>query len=198
LARRSATLLFRSIPQCEQYPRHFELLALAPSNFLCLAKTYKLDAHQHPSLKFRQEDNMMPLPRLLLLCLFGLTCAASAAAQSPAVNLSPSQPNANSPLHVPPLTHIPALIESAPGTTQATQFHMPQQLTLAPQNELQKRLELQKQLTLAQNDQPCYAMRSYGFSADDLKSSDPRPSSYSTCAPTSSVRLKSAATVNSK
>ena len=138
----------------------------------------------------------MPLPRLLILCLFGLTCVASAAAQPPAVNPSPSQPLAASLLHVPALTHIPALVESASGTTQETQLHtrqrLQEQLTLAAQNELQK------QLTLAQNDQPCYAMRSYGFNADDLKSSAPRPSSYSSCAPASSIRRKDAENLNSK
>jgi hypothetical protein len=138
----------------------------------------------------------MPLPRLLLLCIFGLTCAAGAAAQSPAVNLSPSQPHATAPLHVPALTHIPALVESASGTAQSTQLYLSsilqKQLTQTAQNELQK------QLMLAQNDRPCYAMRSYGFSADDLKSSDPKPSSYSTCAPTSSVRRKDAESVSLK
>ena len=128
----------------------------------------------------------MPLPRLLLLCLFGMTCAAGAAAQAPAVNPHPAQPipdtHATSLLQVPALTHIPALIESTSETTQTTQLLR----------------RLQKQLTLAQNDRPCYAMRSYGFNADDLKSSDPRPSSYSTCAPTSSVRRKDAENVNSK
>jgi len=142
----------------------------------------------------------MPLPRLLPLCLFGLACAASAAAQSGVVNPNPSQPiagaHATSSLQIPALTHIPALVESASGTTQETQLHtrqrLQEQLTLAAQNELQK------QLTLAQNDRPCYAMRSYGFNADDLKSSAPRPSSYSTCAPTSSVRLKDAESVTLK
>lgn len=126
----------------------------------------------------------MPLPRLLLLCIFGLACAASAAAQSPGVNQSPSQPYSSAPLHVPALTHIPALVESASETAQSTQLYLASLL--------------QKPFTLAQNDRPCYAMRSYGFSADDLKSSAPTPSSYSTCAAPSSVRRKDAENVTVK
>jgi hypothetical protein len=37
---------------------------------------------------------------------------------------------------------------------------------------------------------PCYSMRVYGFTAQDLKSSNPKSSTQTDCTPTSSVHLK--------
>ena len=122
----------------------------------------------------------MPLPRLLLLCLFGMTCAAGAAAQAPAVNPHPAQPipdtHATPLLQVPALTHIPALIESTSETTQTTQLLR----------------RLQKQLTLAQNDRPCYAMRSYRIKRDNPDSDVTSFAGYSTCQAATEFQAKSA------
>lgn len=49
----------------------------------------------------------------------------------------------------------------------------------------------QKENTLvAQAHTPCYTLRSYNFTAKDLKSFNPHPSSATDCTPASSVQLK--------
>ena len=51
------------------------------------------------------------------------------------------------------------------------------------------------QIRIAQNDGPCFTMRSSKFTARDLESAAPKPSSYSTCTPVAGSHLKNAEAV---
>lgn len=56
-----------------------------------------------------------------------------------------------------------------------------------------------RQALLAQTNQPCAKLRSYNFTARDLKSPNPHPSSETDCTPASAAHLKTIpATVDTK
>jgi hypothetical protein len=151
----------------------------------------------------------MPQLRLLATSLVASAFALQAAAQSPAVSLA--QPPNSPPIII---THPQTLAaNSLPSTFSATlpQTAQPNLLTFDPskdsstlvlhadafpqpldtkaQSKALAQLKL-KEHEIAQTHTPCYTMRSYNFTAHDLKSPNPRPSSETDCTPAASVQLK--------
>jgi len=51
---------------------------------------------------------------------------------------------------------------------------------------------------LAQNDSTCYTIRTYGFTDQDMRSPDPRPSSATTCTPATSGQMKQTTSIPAK
>jgi hypothetical protein len=88
---------------------------------------------------------------------------------------------------------MPAAPQSTLPKTSITQKLKIDARPLDPQAEAKALALLAKQESrIEQVNPPCYAMRSYSFTAQDLRSPNPRPSSETVCAPASSIKLKSA------
>jgi hypothetical protein len=56
--------------------------------------------------------------------------------------------------------------------------------------DLMKRSDAQKLALVTENEAPCYALRTYGFTTPQGNSSAPRLTSYTTCTPASKTHLK--------
>jgi hypothetical protein len=137
------------------------------------------------------------MPRLrLALALTLVSACLQARAQSPSV--APRFPVPQVPLvPVPALQLFPVpqadtLQSQAPQTT----FHveMPKRRTISQigRDRITARLDALALSKFAALSAPCYAMRGYNFTPDDLQSDAPRPSTSSTCTTTSLLRLKQA------
>lgn len=123
-----------------------------------------------------------------LSAIFAL-CAADARAQSasvPSAQLTPQKP-------APFASVIPPLFST--GTT-APQPSSPL-ATLPPLSantihrlEAQNALKARKLSLLAQNNGPCYALRTYGFTPGHDPAEAPRLSSHTTCTPASKSHLR--------
>jgi hypothetical protein len=107
------------------------------------------------------------------------TDIASAAAETPA-------PNPDNVSHIPAMTQSQDLGVAKPATPADIQ----RAIALDRLRESKTKI-LQLQGNLAQNE-GCFTLRSYGFTADDLKSADPHPSTSTTCTPASTGKTKEA------
>jgi hypothetical protein len=121
----------------------------------------------------------MSILRFASICLLGVAGIGTASAQSATKPADPSV----SPLHIPAYTHAPALI-TWQSDVPKVQFQIPRTARV--------------QVQMAQNDSPCYTMRSYGFTRDDLNSNSPKPSSSTTCTPRAGAMLKGAGVAATK
>jgi hypothetical protein len=134
----------------------------------------------------------MKMTRLVTASLLSVACALPMAAQwygtpdiasAAAATSAPSADN---------LTHIPAMTQGQDlGVAKpATPADIQRAIALERLRESKAKI-LQLQGNLAQNE-GCFTLRSYGFTADDLKSDAPRPSTSTTCTPASTGKTKQA------
>jgi len=135
----------------------------------------------------------MTLPRLVAASLLSAACALPMAAQSsrtPDIASAAAATPAPNPDNV---THIPAMTQSnnTGGAKAATSSDTQTAIALDRLKESKAKIQLQLQNNLAQ-DEGCYTLRSYGFTPDDLKSANPRPSTSTTCTPASTGKTKEA------
>jgi hypothetical protein len=147
----------------------------------------------------------MPQLRLLASSLAASAFALQAAAQAPAtpaqlpsiasVTIFPSATlltdtpksyNFNFPKDKPFGTHTPDT--TLPGTT-ITLTARNLDPNAAPQ-QAHNALDRTRKNLSAQTPSPCYTLRSYSFTPQDLKSTHPHASSETDCTPASSARLK--------
>ncbi len=147
----------------------------------------------------------MSLLRLLSAYTFASVCVMSAAAQRPVPPLL-SAPAPGFPLSSPQET-LPktfTFVAPSPALPKSFAFAAPplfktspprtteQTPPASPSDEMKAKAGLAAmEKTLAANNEGCYTMRSYGFTAGDLHSS-PRPSTSTTCTPAHTVTLKNA------
>jgi hypothetical protein len=149
--------------------------------------------------------------RLLASSLVASAFALQAAAQSPAVSLTQT-PNSPAITITTPRTFttnsLPSTFSATfPQAAQSNLFHFDtskdsstlalhadagtQLLDTQAQSKALAQLKLkEREITVAQTHPPCYTMRVYGFTTQDLKSSHPHASSESDCTPASSAKLK--------
>jgi hypothetical protein len=156
--------------------------------------------------------------RLLATSLFASACVLSAAAQTPATSLAPgtlppalkpqplSMPQAFTAKSLPSITTDSSLLGARPGSfhfdtsrdssaltldsNTLTSLSNPQALIVQPQDQkLLAQLKTQEPL-LAQTITPCYTLRVYGFTPQDLKSAHPHSSRETDCTPASTAHLK--------
>jgi hypothetical protein len=129
---------------------------------------------------------------LLTASLLLSACALPVAAQSnrtPDIASSAAATLAPNPDNV---THIPAMTQSQNlGVAKpASPADIQTAIALERLKESKAKV-LQLRGNLAQNE-GCFTLRSYGFTADDLKSDSPRPSTSTTCTPASTGKTKQA------
>jgi hypothetical protein len=124
----------------------------------------------------------MPLLRLMSTCILGSICALQAAAQSPAA--PPPAPRPAPPTIATPHT---ATIRVLPFS--ATPFLMPTAKPNPAPDQSKSPADLGPVILSATTDS-CFSMRSYSFTAQDLQSSSPTPSTYTTCTPAHTLTLK--------
>jgi hypothetical protein len=153
--------------------------------------------------------------RLLATSLLASSCVLSAAAQSPA--MAPgwysssvttfNQPTPSTSEALPTKSLPPAFSVTLPASTRQpakpNNFHVdvapnsswlmpapdPQPLVMQAQTQDPQLLaQLKAQETQAATS--CYSLRSYGFTANDLKSPHPRASHETDCTPASSAHLR--------
>jgi hypothetical protein len=139
----------------------------------------------------------MPILRLLSTSLLASAFILQASAQAPvtALTQTPTPPTAN--LSIPAGLASSALLTATPKTFH---FNLPKDNNALllnadkhPSDSNAKALTLlnkKETVLVAQAHTPCYTLRSYNFTAKDLKSSNPHPSSATDCTPASSVQLK--------
>ena len=141
----------------------------------------------------------MPLLRLLSTSLLASAFILQASAQAPATTLAqtPTPFTFTTNLTIPAGLASSALLTATPKTFHFNLSKDNSALLLNadkhPSDSNAKALTLlnQKETVLvAQAHTPCYTLRSYNFTAKDLKSSNPHPSSATDCTPASSVQLK--------
>lgn len=116
----------------------------------------------------------MPRLHLLATSLLASACICQAAAQAPQVRPQDLQLNLSA-------AHLGK--------------------TAQEQAELKRQSKKQQPTLLAQTQNPCYALRVYGFTPQDLKLPHPQSSTETDCTPASSSHLKALqlpATVNVK
>jgi len=133
----------------------------------------------------------MTMPRLVAASLLLAACALPMAAQSSGT------PDIASAAATPALdrdnvTHIPAITQSQDlgMAKHATSADIQTAIALERLKESKTKI-LQLQGNMAQNE-GCFTLRSYGFTANDLKSDAPRPSTSTTCTPASTGKTKQA------
>jgi len=131
----------------------------------------------------------MPLLRLLATSLLTSACMLPAAAQAPSLiplarAATATSGNAQT-LPAPPTIIRKALLPTFSMTVRPSTFQpsKPVKAELLAERAL-------KQVELAQLHPLCYTLRSYGFTAQDLKSPHPHASSETDCTPASRVHLK--------
>jgi hypothetical protein len=139
----------------------------------------------------------MPLLRLLTTSLLASAFILQASAQAPTTTLTQTPTLSIANLTVPAGLASSALLTVTP---KPFHFNLPKDNSALllnadkhPSDSNAKPLALlnQKETALmAQTQTPCYTLRSYNFTAKDLKSPHPRPSSATDCTPASSVQLK--------
>jgi hypothetical protein len=141
----------------------------------------------------------MPILRLLSASFLASAFILQASAQAPATTLAqtPTPFTFTADLTIPAGFASSALLTATP---KPFHFNLPKDNNALlfnadkhPSDSNAKGLTLlnQKKTTLvAQAHTPCYTLRSYNFTAKDLKSFNPRPSSATDCTPASSVQLK--------
>jgi hypothetical protein len=148
----------------------------------------------------------MPLLRLLSTSLLASAFILQASAQSPATTLvqtpTPLAITVNPTPAIASFTVPEGLAGSALLTVTPKPFHFNLSKNNSalllnadkhPLDSNAKALTLlnpEKTVLMAQTHSPCYTLRSYNFTAKDLKSPNPRPSSATDCTPASSVQLK--------
>ena len=138
----------------------------------------------------------MPLLRLLSTSLLASAFILQASAQSPTITLAPSATPSIASLSVPAGLTSSALITVTP---KPLHFNLPKDNSVLLLNAGKHPLDSnanaltllnQKKTSLLAQAQTCYTLRSYNFTARDLRSPTPRPSSATDCTPASSVQLK--------
>jgi hypothetical protein len=117
------------------------------------------------------------------------------------VTLPPSahQPVKSNPFHV-DMAQDSNWLTPVPDTQPPVVQVQPQDPQLFARLKAQETLKKQEDL-LAQTTTPCYTLRVYGFTPQDLKSPHPHSSTETDCTPASSVHLKALqlpATLNAK
>jgi hypothetical protein len=136
-------------------------------------------------LSFAGERTMRSLCRLSVASIL-LLCSAAASAQTAA------QP-------APPQTPTPFVVQISPplSTNQAApQLPAPSTTFLVPPlssntiHRLEADLNAQKLSLLAQNNGPCYALRTYGFTTGHEPAAVPHLSSQTTCTAASKTHLR--------
>ncbi len=120
----------------------------------------------------------MPLLRLLSTSLLASAFVLQASAQSPAVSLTQT-----------PIPSTVTITNPQTFTTNSLPAATSVQLNLPKHTQALPHLK-QGDTLLAQTHPPCYTMRSYGFTPQDLHAANPRPSRSTDCTPASSVQLK--------
>jgi hypothetical protein len=129
---------------------------------------------------------------LLVASLFVSVCVAPVGAQSPPEkNLGASRtilegPNSQRDSGL----QIPRLTQSARASLRADEFN--------PSSQMDRLDSRGRSGALAENDAPCYTMRSYRFTRVDPKSDSLKFAGYSTCQPAPRVRLRDAEGVGSR
>lgn len=141
----------------------------------------------------------MPLLRLLSTSLLASAFILQASAQAPATTLTQTPTPSIANLTVPAGLASSALLTATP---KPFHFNLPKDNSAMllnadkhPSDSSAKALTLLNQaknstVLMAQTHTPCYTLRSYNFTAHDLKSPNPHPSSATDCTPASSVKLK--------
>jgi hypothetical protein len=114
----------------------------------------------------------MSLLRCVSALVVGAFCFGQAHAQTSGVN--PAEP-----IRIPRMTTSAPFIPFVATAKPAQAFEIPKvaHVTIQPSQ-------------VAQNDSACYALRSYGFTAHDLESNAPKPSSATTCTPRTAATMK--------
>lgn len=124
------------------------------------------------------------LPAILLLSFVG---ARAQSAPTPSVQARPSATSPAWVFHVsPPLTTPFAAPQlSLPSATAPLPRLSPETM-----KTLMKKLDAEKLTVVARNDQPCYTMRTYGFTTPKEGPAAPQMTSYKTCTPASQRHLR--------
>lgn len=130
--------------------------------------------------------SVLRFPAAVLVAMASIVPALTlASAQSPAsapnfaqTAKAPQEAPPGSLLRIPPLSRQTFTIAEVQPVPAILRFVVTPSVRIKPQ--------------LAQNDGPCYTLRSYGFTDHDLQSADPRPSSATTCTPAASGQMKQA------
>lgn len=151
------------------------------------------------SLRRLSVVSIVPLSAILVLC--STNAHAQTAAAPPNASL-PSQPAASFAAQIPPLfptgqsapqPPVPSTIFPLPPLFTRT-IHNDQPLdtthTVEWLNGQVQRLNARQAALLARNDGPCFALRTYGFTAGHDPAEAPRLSSHTTCTPASKSRLR--------
>lgn len=133
---------------------------------------------------------------LLATSLLASACVVQAAAQAPVTSLAPGNLTTSQSITINSLPPNLALT-TPPSGSQAFKPRVLQlnvsavPLGKAAQEQAGLKGQSKKQPTLlAQTQTPCYALRVYGFTPQDLKSPHPQASTETDCTPASSSHLK--------
>jgi hypothetical protein len=134
--------------------------------------------------------------RLVAISLLASACVIQAAAQAPVTSLAPGNLATSQRITINFLPSTLALATPPSGSQAfkpgALQLNLSaESFGKAAQEQAELKSHSKKQQTLlAQTQTPCYALRVYGFTPQDLKSPHPQASTETDCTPASSSHLK--------